>query len=128
MRMSRNVPMLLLLLSAFLWVLPGRSAADDAQQPSQPSLSPPPPQPVKASVSTPLVDVPERVNHASQEEGPLLGVWHVLTDADRAAAPAPPPAPQGKMAKPQPLTLRDYLNAQQQGSPSDRGTLLQYGF
>ena len=73
-----------------------------------------------------LTKVPGRWQAANAEEGPIVGVWRVLTGAPSDAATAVPLTPR-KKTKPEPLTIRDYLN-QQRAPTSGSDTLLQYGF
>ena len=81
----------------------------------------------KAGLSSPLTTVPRQYEQATDEEGPLAGLWHAVTGTP-PAPPAPLSAvPGGKKAKPKPLTLRDYLN-QQTDASTDNPHLLRYGF
>ena len=81
----------------------------------------------KAGLSSPLTTMPQQYEQATDEEGPLAGLWHAFTGTP-PASPAPASAvPGGKKAKPKPLSLRDYLN-QQSDASSDNASLLRYGF
>ena len=80
-----------------------------------------------SGVSSPLIDAPQRFEQASDTDGPVAGVWSVLTGASPEPVVKPPPTSTGKKAPPKPLTLREYLN-QQQASASGSDTLLQYVF
>ena len=78
-------------------------------------------------VSSPLIDAPQRFQQANDTNGPVAGVWSVLTGASPEPAVTRSPTSTGKKARPKPLTLREYLN-QQHVSASGSDTLLQYGF
>lgn len=64
--------------------------------------------PGDVEVSSPLTEMPERFQESSEEEGTLVGVWRAVTGTQ----PPPPQTvqPSAKRARPQPLTLREYLN------------------
>ena len=137
MRTACHAPTIcLMLLSGLWWTLPGLSAAEEQRQPAFPpaeSAAGGPQQPHSAppaggGLHSPLINVPGHWQTASQEEGPVVGLWRVLTATEHAVPSNPPPvAAPGKAAKPRPLSLRDYLN--QQGTQSTTsGQLLELGF
>ena len=119
---------LAVMLGAWLSAIPVLGAADESQSQAAPAPSRAPTKIAgHGGISSPLVDVPVRVHAETREQGPVLGLWHVLTDADQDTTPALPP-PRGKLATPQPLTLTDYLNARQQTPADEQESLIQYGF